>query len=444
MTTGKCALDGVIPTTGASRGRMPTTVESRSFEAAMTRTAEQTDRYTCAGPMTSGGDLATTQHRQWSRSVDAMGVEPRRKDRDRSDAPTPTPEAHCRETAPTHTIDNSRDQVGIWGPQRLMNLVPPPDMAMDLAAPTQAPDQTIARSFQAAPIRDDALARSSVPPLAEPVRGYSISQRETHFPPARFAAREFAPAKPEASAHARFGNDTERPPLAQSGAAARPFARADRLAGSHPAVSAMAERPASTPAAPLDLAATQVLTAIIDHCRSSDQSAPDALASSSTPFESVNAAQPLRLIKLQLSPASLGMVDIQVTLKQDALGVHLDAESASTTVSLEQDRTELIRHLEASGYLSIDVHITQATPQAGNGASRDHDTPANTTSSNSSERGSNQTPREGRRAHDERNARPSDTDSPESRDHHLLSASDRGSKGSGTSPYATGRALRLV
>jgi hypothetical protein len=72
--------------------------------------------------------------------------------------------------------------------------------------------------------------------------------------------------------------------------------------------------------------------------------------------------QPLKTITLSLSPANLGTVDVELSLKSGQLGVRLHVQEAGTAQLLRQD-SGLEKLLESAGYAvkSLSIHLS---PQA--------------------------------------------------------------------------------
>lgn len=74
---------------------------------------------------------------------------------------------------------------------------------------------------------------------------------------------------------------------------------------------------------------------------------------------------PLRVLQVQLQPAELGIVTISLSLKADALELHIDAMRADTADLLRRDREVLSDLLRQTGYDVDTVSVRVADPDAG-------------------------------------------------------------------------------
>ncbi len=66
----------------------------------------------------------------------------------------------------------------------------------------------------------------------------------------------------------------------------------------------------------------------------------------------------LRILKLQLAPASLGLVNVVLTNRNDELSIRLEAELTGVAEKLEDERVGLSDRITASGYELVDLVIT--------------------------------------------------------------------------------------
>ena len=76
-------------------------------------------------------------------------------------------------------------------------------------------------------------------------------------------------------------------------------------------------------------------------------------------------AGPVRTIKLQLNPQSLGAVTIILTHRDAELSIKLEAELAETVGKVEQDRTALTAKLAGAGYAVGELTISRMATTAG-------------------------------------------------------------------------------
>ena len=91
--------------------------------------------------------------------------------------------------------------------------------------------------------------------------------------------------------------------------------------------------------------------------------ADDSQALTSAPQPTLDGQQPLKTITVALSPASLGTVTVELSLKSGQLGVKLRAQEADTVQLLKQDGS-LEKLLESAGYAVQSLSI-QLSPQPG-------------------------------------------------------------------------------
>ena len=193
----------------------------------------------------------------------------------------------------------------------------------------------------------------------------------------------------------------------------------------------------------LEPPAAQVVAAILDRCGAPNQAQSGEPFRVSLAVDNAHATQPLRIIRLQLSPQTLGTVDIRLTMERDALRVHLEAASASTAVSLERDRAALVEQLTASGHVLADVHVGQSPPRAPSDAAHTPGTLYNTLS-NASSGGSGPSPHGGRDARTPHSPPPLNASEAKNPDRRPPVAHDTWSVGARRSAYADVRVLRMV
>lgn len=78
--------------------------------------------------------------------------------------------------------------------------------------------------------------------------------------------------------------------------------------------------------------------------------------------EGMMPGQLLRVIKIQLSPGSLGLVNVVLARNEASLRIRLEAELAETAGSLELDRTALVERMATSGYNLNELVIGRLVP----------------------------------------------------------------------------------
>ncbi len=75
-----------------------------------------------------------------------------------------------------------------------------------------------------------------------------------------------------------------------------------------------------------------------------------------------HADAPVKVLLIQLQPADLGTVTIRMSLKEDALVLHIEASQQDTAQRLQQDQDSLSKVLRSAGYLIDGVAIRAADP----------------------------------------------------------------------------------
>lgn len=102
-----------------------------------------------------------------------------------------------------------------------------------------------------------------------------------------------------------------------------------------------------------------------------DASAPQPAGASPDPEMRQAFAPAIRTIKLQLSPAALGTVTIEVSGNGDGLRIHLAAELADTVSQVENDRGVLAARLNGAGYAVTEVSVARLAGQGMDADARD-------------------------------------------------------------------------
>ncbi len=75
-----------------------------------------------------------------------------------------------------------------------------------------------------------------------------------------------------------------------------------------------------------------------------------------------HADAPVKVLLIQLQPADLGTVTVRMSLKDDALELHIEASQQETAQRLQQDQDSLSKVLRSAGYLVDGVAIRVAEP----------------------------------------------------------------------------------
>lgn len=75
-----------------------------------------------------------------------------------------------------------------------------------------------------------------------------------------------------------------------------------------------------------------------------------------------HADAPVKVLLIQLQPADLGTVTVRMSLKDDALNLHIEASQQDTAQRLQQDQDSLSNVLRSAGYLIDGVAIRAADP----------------------------------------------------------------------------------
>jgi chemotaxis protein MotD len=75
-----------------------------------------------------------------------------------------------------------------------------------------------------------------------------------------------------------------------------------------------------------------------------------------------HADAPVKVLLIQLQPADLGTVTIRMSLKENALELHIEASQQDTAQRLQQDQDSLSKVLRSAGYLIDGVAIRAADP----------------------------------------------------------------------------------
>lgn len=349
-----------------------------------------------------------------------------------------------QKSARTCVLPDSRELRIPWPPHQQPDRPSPQDIDRQTEISIGPPTHEAARSVGVVFARHEAAAAAHPPPSDETAGGFSVSRQETNFPPARVKIAE--PVRAISPLHGEATEEMDSPfamrdpthgvpgrsPVASAEPAALPIA-----------ASALSDRASPTGGATLEPPAAQVVAAILERCGAPNQ------AQSGEPFrvspaeDITHATQPLRIIRLQLSPETLGTVDIQLTMERDALRVHLEAASASTAVSLERDRAALVEQLTASGRFLADVHVGQSLPRAPNDAAHTPGTLDNSPS-NASAGGSGPSAHGGRDARASHSAPLLNASEAKNPDRRSPVAPNPWAVGARRSAYSDVRVLRMV
>ncbi|MGE0629611.1 MAG: flagellar hook-length control protein FliK [Hyphomicrobiaceae bacterium] len=200
---------------------------------------------------------------------------------------------------------------------------------------------------------------TDTPTSEKDARGPRTTLVDTHFG-ARSAAEHGA--RPD-------GGDTRRESHERSGRERMSVAK-DRApdAVSSKAAVASADGVLSQAGSPLGVAGTQVFNAIVDQAASGSAGRSAPSINPEMMEDGYRPGQFLKVIKLQLSPASLGLVHVELAASDSSLRVRLEADLAQTAGSLEKDRGELMSRLTASGYNLDELVISRTSPADGTAA----------------------------------------------------------------------------
>ncbi len=439
-------LDRSTAAAGPLRIRPPTPEGETKFAAALARTADLGDRRALAErPSANAGNRPIPIEGERAPENGALRATSRNTHRDRRAVPPLAAEPDTLNgSAPTGKAHDGPEQQILCVPHRHPDQTVPHASGAQTATASDPSPSAVARSLGLMLAREEGGAATLAPPIDETPGGFSVSHRETQFPPTRFNITQSPQAKstlhdrtperlePQVGMRSSSRGTVVRPPALPEGAAGPPAAVSSVLEPAPPPSTAVLEPPAA-----------QVVAAIIDHCSTPYQAQSSGPPRALPTEVAINATQPLRLIRLQLSPATLGTVDIQLTMERDALRVQLEAASASTAVSLARDRTALVDQLISSGHLLADVQIGQTPPRASSETAHTQGT-FDSASFNASAGGSEQTPHGGRNARGPHSPPPPNSGEVKTPDQRSSRARDGGSASSATSVYSEVRVLRMV
>lgn len=104
--------------------------------------------------------------------------------------------------------------------------------------------------------------------------------------------------------------------------------------------------------------ATQILGKIVDACKEESAPAPKAMPSAALQSTERPFGPLMRLIRIELSPASLGIVHVTLKGVNAALSVSIEAERSQTAAALGADRSLLSARLTEAGYAIDELVIT--------------------------------------------------------------------------------------
>jgi chemotaxis protein MotD len=112
--------------------------------------------------------------------------------------------------------------------------------------------------------------------------------------------------------------------------------------------------PGFTVGAPFQQAAEQIAAAL---------SEPEAAARpAELPARPGSAPEPVRVLRIQLQPATLGSLTVQLSLRQNALALRVEASEPRTARLLEADREKLADVLRSAGYEVGALIVQPAAP----------------------------------------------------------------------------------
>jgi hypothetical protein len=198
-----------------------------------------------------------------------------------------------------------------------------------------------------------------------------ITHQETHFGSSQF--RNVKTALPSASPDVdgslqpglRVGGPTpsQQPPSASGSVNSEAVPTKVDPVPSHDA------SPARTDTA-VGPAGVQILDAIFEGRLPTGERRAGAIDHSAPRPEEQMPGRLLRVIRLQLSPSSLGLVNVVLATNEASLRIRLEVEHAEMAGGLERDRAQLVERLTAAGYHVDDLVVGRmATLETGPAAS---------------------------------------------------------------------------
>lgn len=243
-----------------------------------------------------------------------------------------------------------------------------PDSADDVRPPLETTSTEVSEDVTLKVVRREthiAVVRSAPllpgdPVAASPANAEAAQQVET---PAARLARDLP----------RGAEDTATDPAAEDGGADMPrpvrTAPAERPAHREFGQQASADGQAASSGDRSDSNATPSTTFAqsLQTARTSQTDANDALAEAayeapadqissavqseiSVESEEISTNGAVRVLQIELKPASLGAVTVRIALKDNAVTLHLEAQRADTLEAIERDREALAGSLRAAGY----------------------------------------------------------------------------------------------
>ena len=201
-----------------------------------------------------------------------------------------------------------------------------------------------------------------------------VVQQERHFKPAGVEMQRWQGAQSAAEGAQGTAMPAADPKLVQPEAAVR-----DRTAVA--AAQARAAEPAAQVAQPMSATGEVMPGTVGVQIADRVQEAlgkPSETAASSPPAGAVHDSESrqvfapaIRILKLQLNPASLGTVTIVLSGNDDGLRIELAAELADTVTKVDNDRGALAARLNGAGYSVTEISVARLGGQGTDSDARD-------------------------------------------------------------------------
>ena len=220
-----------------------------------------------------------------------------------------------------------------------------------------------------------ATAEAGVPANAAPVAGSALPTQmpglapqaaapavQSQQPPANPAIPVLGPQQPRPEARAQ---ESERTDLAdiETGLAPRSSAETDKAPPAperkHDVAFTVTRQETFLAPAGQAPVSHQAAERIISELKGTDAPAANA----SQPGRPDTAAQPVRVLHIQLTPPELGLLTVRLTLRENALDIKLEADEQRTVQMLEADRGKLGDMLRSAGYI-VDALAVAPPPVA--------------------------------------------------------------------------------
>src|SRR5919109_5348064 len=222
-----------------------------------------------------------------------------------------------------------------------------------------APVQPMGAQLSAEPAPAGIASGGAAAPLPEPqtVSAMVVLRNEAHFAP---TTEPSAPAglMPVSAADATPAADTD----AGAGSGRSGLAGSEgRLQRPEPVEASATDVPKDqlTPVMGTSVG-RQIADKIAGSLEDLDRALPierSAAALNQTPSPAAHVQPALRVLHIALQPVDLGMVVVRMSLRGDAMSLHLEAAADDTARRLAHDREELVRVLASSGYTLDDLVI---------------------------------------------------------------------------------------